>query len=137
MIYGNPFVYQRKKFSSLANQLSSFGLSRYGRVVVVDDVALATAGIKIVRQLCSFRSDCQVYGLEGNGVVSRACGHPISGTSDGDLPGLKRSVVCRRKLSVSRKSGQRSIGHIACDQGAHFIEFLFAGPVRCNFSARQ
>ena len=137
MICRDPFLHECVKLTSLANQFSSFRLRRYGRVVIVDDVAFATAGIKIVRHQCSFRSNCQVRGLERDGVVSRPCGHSISRTSNGDLPGLEGSVIRRGELSVSRESGERCIGHVTCDQSAHFIEFLFAGPMSCNFTARQ
>jgi DNA-binding NarL/FixJ family response regulator len=36
MICRDPFLYECVKFTSLANQFSSFRLRRYGRVVVVD-----------------------------------------------------------------------------------------------------
>lgn len=105
---------------------------------VVDHIPLASAGVEKQDEFVGRLSKREAGTLKAERVVVPWDGsYPITGTRNRHTGGLQGCVVGGSKATIFREGWQRRVSEVPLDNGAEFIEFLFARLVRVYFAPRE
>jgi len=99
-------------------------------VVIIDDVSLPPAGLKIIRKLLAGRTEDELGGLEGSLVVAgKGSGNALTGAGEGQLGELQGGIVRRRESAVGGETWYGGIIQVAGNESAQTGDFIRTGSV--------
>ena len=125
------------EFARCRKNLSRFSVGRDVRTRVVNDIALAAAGLKIVGVLLRLRTKREHEGVESDLVVARLSGHAVTRGGDRHVRRQEGGVVRRREPSIRGDARDRRVGQVASNESAEVIELVFGGSVGLDVAACQ
>jgi hypothetical protein len=96
----NPALDQVEKGFGVQYEFVCFRAGGNCRAGVVDLIPLAPAGVEVVGQGFCWFSDSELGSFKGSSMMSGNTGDSVSGTCDGHLAGLQRSVICSGKAAI-------------------------------------
>jgi hypothetical protein len=124
----NPLLNERPKLLSLLHELLRLGLCHHLGVVIVENVALAPARIKVARQGRDTCSKRKLHGFKRSLVVSGPH-DAVARTGNGHLGKLEYGVVSRGKLAVGREAHNPRVLEVARNNGTQVLKFSAACSV--------
>lgn len=125
------------EFGRRRKNLSCFCVSRDVRARVLNDIALAAAGLEIVGILLRRRTKREHDGVESDLVVARLCGHAVTRGSDRHVRRQEGGVVRRREPPIRGDARDRRVGQVASNESAEVIELAFGGSVGLDVAVCQ
>ena len=125
------------EFGRRGENLSRLCVGRDLRTRVVDNVALAAAGLEIVGVPLGRRTKREDDAVESNPVVASLCRHAVTRGGDRHVRRQEGGVVRRREPPIRGDARDRRVGQVASNQRAEVIELAFGGSVALDVAARQ
>lgn len=124
----NPLLNEGTKLLSLLQKLSGLGLGHHMGNVIIEDVALAPARIKIARQDRDISAQSKLHSLE-RGVVVPGPHHTVSRTGNRHFGRLEHSIIGCGKLPVRREARNARVLKVPCDNSAQAVKLSAACAV--------
>lgn len=126
MALRDPRLDQMLEEMCLCDEFRGLGFGRYMRRIIVEPIALPTAGLEVGDIGRCRRVEDESCRLEGCLVVTRAGCDPVASAGKSDLAELENSIVGRTEPPVGRKSRNARVLQVPRHDLAKRVNFLFA-----------
>jgi hypothetical protein len=136
MICGNPLLNERAKLVGLLQELCHLRLRHHLGRVIVEDVSLAPARIKVGSQVRNTGPQGKLDGFKGGLVMPRP-NDTVPRTGNGHFGKLEDRVIGCGKLAVRREARDARVFEVTPDYGTQAVKFPAAGGVCLDLTIVQ
>ena len=125
MVLCNPLLNECAKLLGFLHQLLRLGFRHHLGVVVIENVPLAPARIKVACEVCNACAEGKLHGFKGRLVVSGP-NHTVSRTGNRHFGQLEDGIIGGGKLAVSGEARNARILEVSPDNGPEALKFSVA-----------
>jgi hypothetical protein len=125
MVLGNPLLNEGPKLLGLLHKLPRLSFRHHLGIVVIENVPLTPARIKVAREVCHACAQSKLHSFE-RGLVVSGPNHAVARTGNRHLGKLKDRIIRSGKLTVGREARNVRVFEVPLDNGSEALKLSSA-----------